>query len=219
MSAKATSRRTRPYRKRLRAEQEQRTRQAITEAAVRLHGTVGPARTTVSAVAEEAGVQRATVYRHFPDEASLFRACSSHYAALHPPPDLASWAAILEPGARLRRGLGDIYRWWEETEDMMSLVLRDAPLVEGMTAAVEEGRAYLEEARRVLMRGRPERGSARRRAAAAIGHALEFGTWRSLVREQGLATAEAVELMAALVERAPRGGASRSAGSPRGVRT
>src|SRR5204863_491517 len=76
---------TRRYRKRLRAEQEHRTRQAITEAAMRLHGTVGPARTTVSAVADEAGVQRATVYRHFPDEATLFEACSSHYASLHPP--------------------------------------------------------------------------------------------------------------------------------------
>lgn len=199
MSTEVTSGETRRYRKRLRAEHEHRTRQAITEAAMRLHGTVGPARTTVSAVADEAGVQRATVYRHFPDEASLFQACSSHYASLHPPPDPSAWAAIRDPGERLRRALSDLYDWWEETEDMMSLVLRDAPLVEGMSAAVEAGRAYLDEVRRILLRGRPERGKARQRKAAAIGHALDFWTWRSLVRDQGLTIPEAVELMAGMV--------------------
>lgn len=210
MSTEVTSAATRRYRKRLRAEQEDRTRQAITEAAVKLHGTVGPARTTVSAVADEAGVQRATVYRHFPDEASLFRACSSHYASLHPPPDPTAWVEIRDPGERLRRALTDLYGWWEETEDMMSLVLRDAPLVEGMTGAVEAGRAYLDEVRRILLRGRPERGKGRRRISAAIGHAIAFDTWRSLAREQGLTNAEAVELMAALVDRAANGSKSTS---------
>jgi AcrR family transcriptional regulator len=205
MSSEVRSRATRRYRKRLRAEQEHRTRQAITEAAMKLHGTVGPARTTVSAVADAAGVQRATVYRHFPDEASLFQACSSHYSALHPPPDPSAWVEIGDPRERLRRALTELYRWWEETEDMMSLVLRDAPLVEGMAAPVEEGRAYLDEVRRILVRGRPERGKARSRASAAIGHAVTFNTWRSLVREQGLGNAEAVELMAELVDRAASG--------------
>ena len=202
MSTEATTAETRRYRKRLRAEQERRTREAITEAAVKLHGTVGPARTTVSGVAEEAGVQRATVYRHFPDEEALFQACSSHYASLHPPPDPSAWAEIGDPGRRLDGALSALYRWWEETEDMMSLVLRDAPLVEGMSAPVEAGRAYLEEVRRTLLRDRPERGRARRRTSAAIGHAIAFFTWRSLVREQGLTNAEAVELMAGMVERA-----------------
>jgi AcrR family transcriptional regulator len=202
MSTEVTSSERRRYRKRLRAEQELRTRQAITEAAMRLHGTVGPAHTTVSGVADEAGVQRATVYRHFPDEASLFQACSSHYASLHPPPDPSAWAEIRDPGQRLRHGLTDVYRWWEETEDMMSLVMRDAPLVEAMSAPVEAGRAYLGAVREALLRGRPERGKARRRTSAAIGHALAFSAWQSLVREQGLTNAEAVELMAALVESA-----------------
>lgn len=205
MSTEVPTSDTRRYRKRLRAEQEQRTRQAITEAAMKLHGTVGPARTTISAVADAAGVQRATVYRHFPDEASLFGACSSHYAMLHPPPDPSAWAEIRDPAGRLRRGLTDIYRWWEETEDMMSLVLRDAPLVEAISAPVEAGRAYLEEVRRILLRGRPERGRSRQRKAAAIGHALDFFTWRSLVRDQGLSTKDAVDLMVELVNGAASG--------------
>jgi len=210
MSTEVTSPETRRYRKRLRAEQELRTRQAITEAAMRLHGTVGPARTTVSGVADEAGVQRATVYRHFPDEASLFQACSSHYASLHPPPDPSPWAEIRDVRQRLRRGLTDVYGWWEETEDMMSLVLRDAPLVEAMSAPVEAGRAYLGAVRDALLRGRPERGKARRRASAAIGHALDFFTWRSLVRDQGLSTLEAVDLMAGMVDPPPSGRKSTS---------
>jgi AcrR family transcriptional regulator len=208
MSTEVTSAETRRYRKRLRAEQEGRTRQTITEAAVRLHGTVGPARTTVSAVADEAGVQRATVYRHFPDEASLFQACSSHYASLHPPPDLSRWMEIGDPSERLRSALNELYIWWEETEDMMSLVLRDAPLVEGMSAAVEAGRTYLDEVRRILLRGRPERGKARRRASAAIGHAIAFDTWRSLIRDEGLTIPEAVELMAEMVDGPTNGGKS-----------
>lgn len=103
MSTEAATAETRRYRKRLRAEQEQQTRQAITEAAVKLHGTLGPARTTVSAIAEEAGVQRATVYRHFPDEPSLFQACSGHYMAMHPPPDPTRWMEIADPAERLVR--------------------------------------------------------------------------------------------------------------------
>ena len=101
--------RKRAYRKRRRAEQEEETRLRITEAAVDLHGSVGPARTTVSAIAERAGVQRATVYRHFPDEEALFAACSSHWAALNPPPDPAAWAEIADPDERLRRALSELY--------------------------------------------------------------------------------------------------------------
>src|SRR5882724_117609 len=92
----------RPYRMQRRAELEEATRRRITESAMELHGTVGPSRTSISAVAERAGVRRSTVYRHFGDEASLFAACSSHWAASNPPPDLDSWAAVAEPEERLR---------------------------------------------------------------------------------------------------------------------
>src|SRR3954468_22754752 len=111
---------SREYKKRKRAESEAETRQRITEATMHLHERVGPARTTVSAIAEEAGVQRATVYRHFPDEPSLFQACAGHYMSLHPPPDPSRWADIADPADRLREALADVYAWWDETEDMMS---------------------------------------------------------------------------------------------------
>jgi AcrR family transcriptional regulator len=202
MSTEAKTAEPRRYRKRRRAEQEQRTRQAITTAAVRLHGTVGPARTTVSAIAEEAGVQRATVYRHFPDEVALFAACSGHYMAMHPPPDPSRWVEIADPADRLREALTAVYRWWDETEDMMSRVIRDAPLVEGMAEQTRARVAFFDGIAETLMRGRGLRGRRRARVAAAIHHALALSTWQSLVREGGLANEEAVELMVGMVERA-----------------
>ena len=122
----------RKYTKRRRAETEQETRQRITEAAMALHGSVGPARTTISAIAEKAGVQRATVYRHFPDEETLFAACSGHFRALNPPPDPAALVETADPATRLRRALTDTYAYSRRTEGMVETVLRDAPLVEGI---------------------------------------------------------------------------------------
>jgi len=192
----------RKYRKRRRAEQERRTRERITEAAVSLHGSVGPARTTVSGVAKEAGVQRATVYRHFPDEVSLFAACSAHYWATNPMPDPAAWSAISDSEARLRHALGEMYAFFRRNEGMLEKTSRDAPLVEAMARPVAAFRGYLTAAAAAIVASRPECGRARRRVEAAVGHAVSFPTWQSLVRQQGLEDAEAVAVMAALVESA-----------------
>jgi AcrR family transcriptional regulator len=190
----------RKYTKRRRAESELQTRQRITEAAVALHGSVGPARTTISAVADRAGVQRATVYRHFPDEESLFEACSGHYAAMNPPPDPAPWRAIADPAARLRQALADIYAYYRRTEPMLENVTRDIQFVPAMAKPVARRLAYLEAAVEAIVAGRPERGHARRRVKAAVGHAISFATWQSLVRQQGVRGSEAVAMMAAMVE-------------------
>ena len=194
---------TRTYRKRRRAVAEERTRLRITEAAVKLHGTVGPARTTISAVAQEAGVQRATVYRHFPTEEDLFGACSAHWLAQNPPPDPQAWAQIADPGERLRWALTELYAWYRRSAPMLERTTRDAPLVPAMAGPMQRRAASAQAALEVLLRGRRERGAARRRAAAAIGHATAFSTWQSLARDQGLDDREAVALMAAMVEAAP----------------
>jgi AcrR family transcriptional regulator len=198
---------TRKYEKKRRAELEAETRRRITETAVELHGTVGPARTSISAIAERAGVRRSTVYRHFPDEEALFDACSSHWEAANPPPDMERWAAIEDPDERLRTALGDLYAYYSRTERMMENLLRD----EGSMPIVAERFAgfhgFLAAARDLLAGGRPERGTARDRTRAAIGHALSFSTWRSLVREQGVTDAQAVDLMVRLAgEGVARGG-------------
>jgi AcrR family transcriptional regulator len=184
----------RPYRKARRAELEGETRLRITESAVALHGTLGPSRTSMSAVAEHAGVRRSTLYRHFPDEEALFDACSAHWRAANPPPDIAAWAGIEDPDARLRAALEAMYAYYRQTDAMLANLLRDAelPVVGARMAGFLE---YLEAIRGVLLRGRPRRRTVR----ATIGHALAFATWRSLARDQQLDDARAVELMCRLV--------------------
>jgi AcrR family transcriptional regulator len=190
----------RTYRKRLRAEQEAETRLRITQATVQLHDTVGPARTTIQGIAELAGVQRATVYRHFPDLESLFGACSAHWASLNPPPDPRAWARIADPERRLRHALRELYAWYVWAEPMLTNVTRDAALVPAMAAPRAAFQTRFAALHAALMQGRGRSGQrARRRTAAAIGHALDFATWRSLTREHGLESGEAVDLMVALV--------------------
>jgi AcrR family transcriptional regulator len=184
----------RPYTKTRRAELEQQTRERITEAAVELHGSLGPARTTISAIAQRADVQRATVYRHFPDEGSLFAACSAHWRAQNEPPDLAAWAAIRDPAARLAVALAELYGWYGRTQQMLELLIRDLPVVPAVQSQFRLP-GYLDAAADVLLAGRRERGAARRRARAALGHAVAFQTWLSLVRQQRLTNAEAIRLM------------------------
>src|SRR5438309_7399128 len=109
---------TRKYELKQRAQSQAETRQRIVEATVALHDSLGPSRTTISAIAERAGVQRLTVYRHFPDERTLFQACSSHWTSRNPKPDLATWAALDDPEERLRTALAEIYAFYRATEGM-----------------------------------------------------------------------------------------------------
>jgi AcrR family transcriptional regulator len=196
---------TRKYEKKRRAELEAETRRRITESAVELHGTVGPSRTSISAVAERAGVRRSTVYRHFPDEAALFAACSTHWEQENPLPDLERWALIEDPDERLGSALGELYAFYSRTERMMENLHRDevtTPLVRHHFTPFHE---YLFAAGDALTRGWPARGRRRQETRAAIGHALAFPTWRSLTREQGLDDGQAVEMMCGLVGVVARG--------------
>ncbi len=192
----------RKYQLKKRAEEMAETRRRITEAAVALHGTVGPARTTLSAVAERAGVQRHTVYRHFPSDTELFAACSAHYLTAHPWPDLESWRAISDPRQRLPRALDELYAYYERTEPMLSNVLRDAELVDALRTTLVPLQAYQAEAVEILAAGWPTRSRRQRVLPAALHHAIDFQTWRSLAANNRITRAEAVELVTALVEAA-----------------
>jgi AcrR family transcriptional regulator len=189
----------RPYRKKRRAELEARTALRITESTVALHGTLGPSRTTISAVAKHAGVRRSTVYRYFPDEAALFEACNAHWMAANPVPDLGRWAAIDDPDERLSVALEELYAHYRRTGQMMENILRDEAAMPIVKQQFSGFREYLATARDALVAGRRQRGRARPGVVAAIGHALAFSTWRSLTREQGLADAQAVDVMCRLV--------------------
>lgn len=187
-----------------RAEAQAATRLRITESAVELHQTLGPSQTTMAAVAEHAGVQRSTLYRHFPDEAALFASCSAHWYASHPPPDVGRWSDIADPHERLALSLTELYTWYRGTGAMIDLLIRDETLVPAVGQRFEAFHARLEEAHQVLLAGRGDRRSANVRALIRL--ALKFESWRALCREGGLQDGPAAKLIATLVAVASSGG-------------
>jgi AcrR family transcriptional regulator len=185
----------RKYEQKERARRKEQTRERIVEAAVELHTSLGPARTTISGIAERAGVERHTVYAHFPDEHTLYRACSAHWAATHPLPDLEGLTAIQDPEWRLRQALQAVYAWYASVEPDLALLLRDSSVVPVVAEVLGETTTAFVHVADALAHGRPRRKTVR----AAIGHALGFETWCSLVRRQGLSQAQAVDAMARFV--------------------
>jgi AcrR family transcriptional regulator len=188
--------RKRPYTLRARARRKEEVRRRITEATVHLHGSVGPARTTVSEIAALAGVQRATVYNHFPTDLELIDACSSHWFAAHPPPDPASWAEIRDPALRTLTALTAMYEYYDRGKDMLEKVLRDAMLV----PALEE---ILQQKWWPMMEGIVETlapaaaGADELRATLRV--TLDFFTWRMLAGS-GQSNRDAARLATAWVE-------------------
>jgi AcrR family transcriptional regulator len=190
----------RPYRKHRRAELEEATRQRITESAVALHTTLGPSRTSLSAIAAHAGVRRSTLYRHFADEAAVFEACTAHWMGDNPVPDLGRWAAIANPDERLRVALNELYTYYRSTEQMLTNLFRDEQTMPTVARLFAGFRHYIAAVQEVMMTGRSVRGAARHRVLAAIGHAAAFTTWKSLAVDQGLTDANAADLMCRLID-------------------
>lgn len=183
---------------RKRAEQVDHTRQRIVEAAVHLHGTVGPAATTIAGIAEQAGVTRLTVYRHFPDEEALYLACSAHWMAQQVLPDPDAWAKLADPADRLRAGLADLYRYYRQGAAMFTRTYRDkAAWPESLQRAVEGIDRHYRDVLLEPFAGTCTRAQ-RRRLRAVLGHAVSFWTWRSLCLDHGLSDREAVNAMATL---------------------
>ena len=191
---------SRKYELKERAKRQAETRRRITEATVALHEEVGPARTQVSEIARRAGVERLTVYKHFPEPSDLFAACSAHWQAQHPPPDPAPWAEISDPGRRIRTALLELYAYYAENEALLENVIRDAKLLPALRERVETGMgAYQAAVVDVLVDGWKARGRRRERLAATVALAVDFHTWSLLVRRRGLSTGAAAELAAELV--------------------
>lgn len=190
----------RSYTLKRRAEQQADTRLRIVEATVDLHGSFGPAATTVSMVAERAGVQRQTVYAHFPDERSLHMACSGLALERSPLPSAEPWRAIADPAARLRRGLGEVYDWFAQNAALAACVLRDAEF-HPLTREISELRfgPPMVSYREVLGAGLNPR------QRAVLHLALGFFAWRALTREGGLNQQQAVDAMVQAVTAARAG--------------
>ena len=186
----------RKYEMKKRAERQRETRRRIIEATVELHRTRGPAHTTISEIAQRAGVNRLTVYNHFPDMTDLLKACSRSWTERHPAPDPTPWAQISDPLERFRTALTELYGFYARTEPMRGNVLRDAETMPELASLLEGSVVpYLEAVRDLLAEGWEVDDDRRKRLLATIKLAIDFHTWRSLERESGLGREEAVEGM------------------------
>jgi AcrR family transcriptional regulator len=189
----------RKYRKTLRAEQQDQTRERIVKATAALHESLGPANTSIKAIAEKAGVQRLTVYRHFPDETALFQACTSHYLGEHPPPNMADWASILDAGERSRTALLAFYRYYRSTEKMWGAAYRDYDKVKAMQAPMDQFHVYLDQVRDDLVASWNVKQADKKMLALTLRHCLRFSTWAAL-KDENLSDKKITDLVMTWIE-------------------
>jgi AcrR family transcriptional regulator len=200
--------RKRPYTQKARAQRRDAVHRRITLAAVELHGSLGPARTTVSEVAKRAGVRRATVYNHFPTDFELIDACSSHWFSENLPPDSAPWAEIPDPEHRIATALIAMYGYYDRGQSMLENVLRDAALVPALEKILQQKWWPMMEGIVEMLAAEtggdkagdtvetPQKGATQRRASLKV--ALDFFTWRTL-SASGLSNENAARLATAWV--------------------
>ncbi len=174
----------RKYRMKRRAESQAKTRERIVDAAIHLHETRGVKETTISEIAERAGVERLTVYRHFPDELSLVRACSGHWFELNPLPDTSTWAGMADHVARTERALLSLYIHYRRTEAMWNNALRDESDVPAVKTVMKEAHEYLKAFVKDLSEAWKPQSHQREILQAALSHSVQFYTWQSLKKQR-----------------------------------
>ena len=186
----------RSYQMRKRAEAQDETRLRIVNATMALHEELGPRAATISAIAERAGVQRLTVYRHFADDTALFEACTSRWLSLNPPPDPQRWEAIDDPLARLRAALTAFYDYYSATERMWTVSFRDVDLVPALEAPMAHFAAFVTNTADALSDRFQLNKPLEERLRQTVRHVLAFPTWNSL-RHQNIDNAHAIALVVA----------------------
>jgi AcrR family transcriptional regulator len=174
----------RKYKQKARAEQAQETRQLIVEAAAMLHEELGPAQTTIKAIAEQAGVQRLTVYRHFPDESSLFKACSTHWFGLHPPPAVSGSEDAGDPINQTSKTLRDFYHYYRKTERMWQSLYRDIDEVEALRGPMSKFESYIDAVRDELLSAWKVKAKDKKQLSLTLRHCLRYSTWYSLKNDK-----------------------------------
>jgi AcrR family transcriptional regulator len=182
----------------------EQTRERIVAATFDLHATIGPSRTTIRAIADRAGVQRHTVYAHFPDLDSLYAACTVHGIRSTGMPEAEGWSSIKRPIDRLRQGLTEMIAWYRANEPMLSLVLFDIDPEAPPPTAPDPFELRTDAWLVALLDGWSVAPARRSTLEAVVRHALDFTTWRSLIG-CGLTDAQVVDVLVGLAERVADG--------------
>jgi AcrR family transcriptional regulator len=180
----------RPYRQKKRAAETAATRQRIVEATAELHRTLGPRDTTISEIARRAGIDRVTVYKHFPDEAALVEGCQAHWLTLHPPPDMSRLGTIADPDARLKTALLGLWEWYAQTREMTANVLREGPALPAFAKTLARIRGMRTQLSAMLAEGRAPHAA----LLPALTLATEFRTWEIMVADTGLSADAAADM-------------------------
>jgi len=175
---------TRKYKKTKRAQQQEHTRERIVEATVALHEELGPANTSIKAIAERAGVQRLTVYRYFPDDLSLFQACTSHWLSFNPPPDIADWQEIEGAKERAATALLAFFKYYRGTETMWTGAYRDVEDIVALREVLKGFEGYIDQVRDGLLGPWKLTGKSKQQLSITLRHCLRFSSWQSLKREK-----------------------------------
>ena len=174
----------RKYKKTKRAEQQGKTRERIVEATVALHEELGPANTSIKAIAERAGVQRLTVYRYFPDDVSLFQACTSHWLSFNPPPDMSDWQDIEEVEEKTATALLAFFKYYRGTETMWTGAYRDVEDVAALREVLKGFEGYIDNVRDGLLASWKLKGKSKQQLSITLRHCLRFTAWQSLKRQK-----------------------------------
>lgn len=177
----------------------EQTRERIVAAAFGLHATIGPSHTTIRAIADHAGVQRHTVYAHFPDLDSLYEACTTHGIRSSGMPEPDGWRAIDRPIDRFRHGLTEMVAWYRANEQMLGNILFDVDPSAPPPTAPDPFEVRMRLLLDVLVEGWQLEPDRRRTLEAVAGHALAFTTWRSLAAG-GLGDEQVVTVLVGFIE-------------------
>lgn len=175
---------TRKYKKTKRAEQQEQTRERIVEATVALHEELGPANTSIKAIAERAGVQRLTVYRYFPDDLSIFQACTSHWLSFNPPPDAADWQDMANAKEKTATALLAFFKYYRGTETMWTGAYRDVEDIAALREVLQGFEGYIDQVRDSLLAPWKLKGKSKQQLSITLRHCLRFTSWQSLKREK-----------------------------------
>ena len=179
----------RRYRLGRRAETTQETRLRLVEATFQLHAERGIADTSMTDIAERAGVSVGTVYHHFPSYADAIVACGAYTSEHAPAPTAAVFegaATRRERVACLARALFDYY----ERVPALESVRRDRRFSRSLDAfAREEVRNRRRLAAQAVGAGGP---------VALVAALTDIDVYRSLRRE-GFGTVDAADRVALLL--------------------